>query len=163
VFNILGPLTNPAGARSGVFGVYSLDLVPTYAGALAQLGARHAFVVHGAGGIDELTPIGPNVVCEVVDGSVRQLTLDPRELGIRSCSTAELSGGSAGENAGTIRSILAGQRGARADAVVLNAGAAVVAAGLAGDLREGLALARETIDSGAAGARLDELRKFSRG
>jgi anthranilate phosphoribosyltransferase len=163
VFNVLGPLTNPAGARSGIFGVYSLELAPTYAGALAQLGARHAFVVHGAGGIDELTPVGPNVVYEVVDGSVRQLTVDPRELGVRQCRPAELAGGSADENADTIRSILDGRGGAKADAVALNAAAAVVAAGLAGDLREGLALARETIDSGAAGARLDELREFSRG
>ena len=163
VFNVLGPLTNPAGARSGVFGVFSAELVATYAGALAQLGARHAFVVHGAGGIDELSPAGPNLVCEVVDGSLREWTLDPRELGVEPCDPGELAGGSAEENAETVRSILDGRGGPKRDAVVLNAAAAIVAAGLADGLREGLAVAQETIASGAAGQRLDELREFSRG
>jgi anthranilate phosphoribosyltransferase len=163
VFNVLGPLTNPAGARSGVFGVFSPELVSTYAGALSQLGARHAFVVHGAGGIDELSPAGPNLVCEVVDGSVRSLMLDPLELGIKPCFPAELAGGSAGENADAIRSILAGCQGAKSDAVILNAAAAIVAAGLVDDLRDGLAMARQAIESGDAGTRLDELREFSHG
>jgi anthranilate phosphoribosyltransferase len=163
VFNILGPLTNPAGARSGVFGVYSASLVRTYAGALQQLGARHAFVVHGAGGIDELSPAGPNLVCEVVGGSARESTLDPRDLGIEPCDPIELTGGSAEENAATIVAIFDGRNGAKCEAVVLNAAAAIVAAGLAGDLREGVAVARKTIASGRAGARLDELREFSRG
>ncbi len=163
VFNVLGPLTNPAGARSGVFGVYAPELVPTYAGALARLGARHAFVVHGSGGIDELSPTGPNLVCEVVDGSIRELTLDPGELGIERCAQEELAGGSAAVNAGAIASVLEGQPGGKADAVVLNAAAAIVAAGLADDLRAGVAVARETVASGAAAARLQELREFSRG
>jgi anthranilate phosphoribosyltransferase len=163
VFNVLGPLTNPAGARSGVFGVFSPELVSTYAGALSQLGARHAFVVHGAGGIDELSPAGPNLVCEVVDGSVRSLMLDPLELGIKPCFPAELAGGSAGENADAIRSILAGCQGAKSDAVILNAAAAIVAAGLGDDLRDGLAMARQAIESGDAGTRLEELREFSHG
>jgi anthranilate phosphoribosyltransferase len=163
VFNVLGPLTNPAGTRSGVFGVFSAELVPTYAGALAHLEARHAFVVHGAGGIDELSPTGPNVVCEVVGGAVRERILDPRELGIEPCAVGELEGGGADENADAIRRVFEGQAGARSDAVALNAAAAIVAAGLAGHLREGLATARETIESGAAGDRLEELREFSHG
>jgi anthranilate phosphoribosyltransferase len=155
-------LTNPAGARSGVFGVFSVELVRTYAGALAQLGAQHAFVVHGAGGIDELSPAGPNLVCEVVDGVVRERILEPQELGIEPCASSDLVGGSAVENADTIRSILDGQAGPRADAVLLNAAAALVASGLARDLREGIALGREAVDSGDAGRRLEALARFSR-
>jgi anthranilate phosphoribosyltransferase len=163
VFNILGPLTNPAGARSGVFGVYSRELVRTYAEALAQLGARHAFVVHGADGIDELSPVGPNLVCEVRAGSVRELSIDPRELGIPACDSGALAGGSAAENAAAIRAIFEGANGAKCDAVVLNAGTVMVAAGLAGDVREGIAAAREALTSGAAAARLTQLVEFSHG
>jgi anthranilate phosphoribosyltransferase len=137
--------------------------VPTYAGALARLGARHAFVVHGSGAIDELSPTGPNLVCEVVGGSIRELTIDPRDLGVEPCPPAELAGGSAAENAEAIASVLEGRPGGKREAVVLNAGAAVVAAGLAGDLREGVAVARETIASGRAAERVGELREFSRG
>ena len=99
VFNVLGPLTNPAGARAQVVGVYSPELVPTLAEVLAALGARRAFVVHGAGGIDELSPAGPNLVCEVVDGGVREREIDPLELGIARCAPEELRGGSPDENA----------------------------------------------------------------
>src|SRR5205807_4030657 len=99
VFNVLGPLTNPAGARAQVIGVYSPALVRTIADVLARLGARHAFVVHGAGGIDELSPAGPNLVCEVVDGDVRERQLDPEaELGVPHASVKELRGGSPNEN-----------------------------------------------------------------
>ena len=94
VFNVLGPLTNPAGARAQVVGVYSPDLVKTLAEVLASLGARRAFVVHGAGGIDELSPAGPNLVCEVVDGGVREREIDPLELGIERCAPEALRGGS---------------------------------------------------------------------
>src|SRR5438132_4774425 len=104
VFNVLGPLTNPAGARAQVVGVYSPELVRTIAEVLARLGARRAFVVHGAGGIDELSPAGPNLVCEVVDGNVRERELDPEaELGIPHASVKELRGGSPNENAQAIR------------------------------------------------------------
>ena len=99
VFNVLGPLTNPAGARAQVIGVYSPALVRTLAEVLAQLGARRAFVVHGAHGIDELSPSGPNDVCEVVDGEVRERVIDPIDLGIPRCDPAELRGGSPAENA----------------------------------------------------------------
>src|SRR5436305_9914331 len=99
VFNVLGPLTNPAEARAQIVGVYSPGLVRTIAEVLAQLGARRAFVVHGAGGIDELSPTGPNLVCEVVDGTVRDREIDPQELGVPRCSPEELRGGAPDENA----------------------------------------------------------------
>jgi len=161
VFNVLGPLANPAGACDGVFGVYSTELAPTYAEALAELGARHAFVVHGHSGIDELSPFGPSLVFEIVDGDVREWELDPRDLGLEPTDPEALRGGSATENAAIIRAVLAGEPGARRDAVLLNAAAGLVAAGLADDLMEGLALGGETIDSGAAHSRLDALVAFS--
>jgi len=162
VFNVLGPLTNPAGARAQVVGVYSPELVLTMAEVLARLGARRAFVVHGAGGIDELSPAGPNLVGEVVDGRVRERTIDPLELGIPRCEPSALSGGGPAENAATIRAILEGaQDGGGRDAVLLNAAGAIAAAGHADDLRDGLTLAREAIASGAAAARLERLIAFS--
>ncbi len=162
VFNVLGPLTNPAGARAQIVGVYSADLVPVIADVLVRLGSRRAFVVHGADGIDELSPAGPNVVCEVVAGEVRTRTIDPLELGIPRCAPADLRGGAPKENAAAIRAVFAGERGAHRDAVLLNAAGAIAAAGRAEDLAEGLAAAAEAVDSGAAAARLDELVAFSR-
>ena len=162
VFNVLGPLTNPAGARAQVVGVYSPELVRTIAEVLAQLGARRAFVVHGAGGIDELSPCGPNQLCEVVDGAVRERTIDPAELGVEPCSPDGLRGGSPAENAQAIRDVFGGGRGAAREAVLLNAAGAIAAAGHAEDLREGLALARHTVESGAAADRLSQLVAFSR-
>jgi anthranilate phosphoribosyltransferase len=161
VFNVLGPLTNPAGARAQVVGVYSPELVRTIAEVLLQLGARRAFVVHGAGGIDELSPVGPNRVCEVVDGAVHERTVDPEDLGIERCSVEELAGGSPQENAAAIRKVFEGERGGKREAILLNAAGAIAAGGHADDLREGVALAREALDSGAAVARLDELVAFS--
>ncbi|HLM34192.1 MAG TPA: anthranilate phosphoribosyltransferase [Gaiellaceae bacterium] len=163
VFNVLGPLTNPAGARAQVVGVYSPLLVPVIADVLAKLGARRAFVVHGAGGIDELSPAGPNLLCEVVDGSVRQREIDPRDLGVERCDPQELRGGSAEENAVKIREVFDGANGPPRAAILLNAAGAVAAGGHAADLAEGYALAREALDSGAAGERLDALVRFSRG
>jgi len=161
VFNVLGPLTNPAGARAQVIGVYSPSLVRTLAEVLAQLGARRAFVVHGAHGIDELSPSGPNDVCEVVDGELRERVIDPIDLGIQRCDPAELRGGSPAENADAIREVFAGADGGRRDAILLNAAGAIAASGHAEDLREGLELARLAIDSGAAAERLDELARFT--
>jgi len=162
VFNVLGPLTNPARARAQVVGVYAASLVRPIAEALAQLGARRAFVVHGADGIDELSPTGPNEVCEVVDGGVRHRTVDPEDLGIERCALDELAGGSPAENAELIRRVFEGERSGRRDAILLNAAGAIAAGGHAEDLREGLELARAAVDSGAAKARLDELAEFSR-
>jgi anthranilate phosphoribosyltransferase len=164
VFNVLGPLTNPAGARAQVVGVYSPELVRTIADVLVRLGSRRAFVVHGAGGLDELSPAGPNLVCEVVEGAVVERMIDPLELGIERSDPRELRGGLPDENAAALRSVLSGDdRGPRRDAVVLNAGGAIAAAGHAADLREGVAVAAEAIDSGAAAERLDALVAFSRG
>ncbi len=160
VFNVLGPLTNPAGARAQVVGVYSPDLVRTIAEVLASLGARRAFVVHGAAGIDELSPAGPNLVCEVVDGGVREREIDPLELGVPRCAPEELRGGSPGENADAIRDVFAGADGGRRDAILLNAAGAIAAGGHAEDLHEGLELARQAVDSGAAGERLEALIAF---
>jgi anthranilate phosphoribosyltransferase len=160
VFNVLGPLTNPAGARAQVVGVYSPDLVKTLAEVLAALGARRAFVVHGAGGIDELSPAGPNLVCEVVDGGVREREIDPLELGIARCAPEELRGGTPDENAMAIREVFAGGNGGRRDAILLNAAGAIAAGGHAEDLSEGLELAREAVDSGAAAERLEALIAF---
>jgi anthranilate phosphoribosyltransferase len=163
VFNVLGPLTNPAGARAQIVGVYSPDLVWTIAEVLARLGSRRAFVVHGAGGIDELSPAGPNLVCEVAEGRVIEREIDPQELGIAPCDAGELRGGTPAENAAVVRAVFEGRdRSARRSAILLNAAGAIAAAGHASDLREGLAVAQEAVDSGAAAERLDELSAFSR-
>ena len=163
VFNVLGPLTNPAGARAQVVGVFAPDLVRTLAEVLAQLGASHAYVVHGAAGIDELSPAGPNLVCEVVEGTVTERTIDPLELGVPRCDPGELRGGSPVDNAQAIVRVFEGADGGARDAILLNAAGAIAAAGHAADLREGLAVARDAVASGAAAARLDELVAFSRG
>jgi anthranilate phosphoribosyltransferase len=162
VFNVLGPLTNPAGARAQVVGVYAPELVPTIADVLARLGAERAFVVHGAAGVDELSPAGPNLVCEVANGQVRRREIDPLDLGIDRCAPEELGGGDPDDNAETIRRIFSGAEGGKRDAVLLNAAGAIAAGGLARDLGEGVGLAREAIDSGAAGERLEALIAFSR-
>jgi len=162
VFNVLGPLTNPAGARAQVVGVYAPELVPVIARVLLRLGAHRAFVVHGAGGIDELSPTGPNLVCEVAGGRVRRREIDPLDLGVPRCDPAELRGGSPEENAARIRIVFEGSNGGARSAVLLNAAGAIAASGHARNLREGLGAATEAVDSGAAGARLDELIAFTR-
>jgi anthranilate phosphoribosyltransferase len=161
VFNVLGPLTNPAGARAQLVGVYADGLVRTIAEVLARLGAHRAYVVHGAGGIDELSPVGPNLVCEVVEGKVRELEVDPLDLGIPRCAPGDLAGGTPQENAAAIRDIFAGAQGAKRDAILLNAAGAIAAGGHAPDLEEGLAYARKAIDSGVAGERLEALARFT--
>jgi len=161
VFNVLGPLTNPAGARALMLGVYSPELARTLAEALVRLEATRAFVVHGAGGIDELSPCGPNLVCEVESGRVREYELDPLDLDVERCEQSELRGGDPARNARALRDVLAGADGGHRSAVVLNAAGGIAAAGRAQDLREGIALAREAIDSGAAAERLEALVEFS--
>ena len=163
VFNVLGPLTNPAGARAQVVGVYAPELAPTIAEVLARLGARRAFVVHGAGGIDELSPAGPNLVCEVVDGDVRRREIDPADFGVPRCRPSELRGGKPAENAATIRAIFGGAPGPKREAVLLNAAGAIAAGGHARDLAEAYRAAADAVDSGAAGERLEQLVAFSRG
>jgi anthranilate phosphoribosyltransferase len=164
VFNVLGPLSNPAGARAQIVGVYDPALVRTIAEVLARLGAHRAYVVHGAFGVDELSPAGPNLVCEVVSGEVHDRTIDPLDLGVPRCAPEELRGGSPAENAAVIRSVFAGDdRGAKRDAILLNAAGAIAAGGHAEDLREGLEVARRAVDSGSAAERLDALVAFSHG
>ncbi len=162
VFNVLGPLTNPAGARAQLVGVYGPEIVRTVAEALVRLGAHRAYVVHGAGGIDELSPAGSNLVCEVDHGTVREYELDPRELGVPRCDPGELRGGNPARNADALRAVLGGAEGGHRSAVLLNAAGAIAAGGHAAGLREGLEVAREAVDSGAAASRLDELVAFSR-
>lgn len=162
VFNILGPLTNPAGARAQVLGVYSPSLAELIARVLAKLGATRAFVVHGAGGLDEISLAGPSVLCEVKGGSVRKGILDPARFGFRYTPVSTLAGGSPGENAAITRRILEGEKGPRRDVVVLNAALGVVAAGKAGGIAEGLEISARSIDDGRALAKLNELVTFTK-
>ncbi len=162
VFNILGPLTNPAGAPAQVLGVYDAKLTEPLARVLNALGSAAAFVVHGIGGFDELTTAGPNQVSELRDGEVRTYILDPADLGFAPAHQSDLRGGDARENAVITKEILAGTgNGARRDAVVLNAAAALVAGGKARELAEGVRMARESIDSGAARRVLEHLVEFT--
>ena len=162
VFNVLGPLTNPAGARAQIVGVYAEELVPVIADVLCRLGASRAFVVHGAAGIDELSPAGPNTVGEVFEGAVSMRVIDPVELGVPRCAPGDLRGGTPAENAKAIRAVFLGETGPRRDAILLNAAGAIAAAGHASDLADGLRIASESVDSGAAAGRLEELTAFSR-
>jgi anthranilate phosphoribosyltransferase len=161
VFNLLGPLTNPAGARRQVVGVYARDLVEPIAQALAALGCEHALVAHGAGGLDELTPTGENLVAEVRDGEVTISTVDPREFGAGPGVPADLGGGDAADNAAIVRTVFDGETGPRRDAVILNAGAALYVAGVSGSLEQGVYAARDAIDDGRATATLDRLIAFT--
>jgi anthranilate synthase/phosphoribosyltransferase len=158
IFNVLGPLTNPAGALSQLMGVYDEALTEPIAKVLGELGSQGALVVHGHGGLDELTTTGPNRISRLKDGQVVTEILDPIDLGFNRADPADLLGGTAEENAEITRDILSGQKDdARRDVVVLNAAAALVAAGRANDLPAGIKLANESIDSGAA---LDILNRF---
>jgi anthranilate phosphoribosyltransferase len=160
VFNLLGPLANPAGARHQVMGVYEPRWVPILGGVLAALGARHAFVVHGEG-LDEIAVTGMTHVCEVKAGSVERYAMLPEDLGVRRWEKAELAGGDATRNAAIVCDVLSGQKGAPRDAVLVNAAAALVAAEAAPDLTAGVRLAAEAIDRGAAQDKLERLRAIS--
>ncbi len=161
IFNVLGPLTNPAGADVQVIGVYDPALTEPLARVLGELGSRAAFVIHGAGGTDELNPCGPNRVSHLKDGAVRSYDLDPAELGFERGTVAELHGGSPDDNAGVMRGLLAGQvNGARRSATLLNAAAAIAAE--TGDLRAAVAEAEQALDSGAALGKLEALLEYSR-
>ncbi len=161
VFNILGPLTNPAGAQVQILGVYDPSLTEVMAGVLANLGTRTAFVVHGAGGLDEISTIGPSLVSEVRNGTVVTYNLDPGEYGINYASIADLRGGTAEENADLTLRLLGGEPGPRRDIVLLNTAAALVAAGVVTSISEGIQRAALTIDSGAAMRKFNELKEFS--
>jgi len=161
VFNVLGPLTNPAGASSQLLGVAAASLVPLMGEVLALLGCRRALVVHGGEGMDEVSLCGPTHVCELSNGSMRSYDLAPEALGFRRQPLELLRGGTAQENAAVARSILDGEEGPRRDVVLLNAAAALYAAGKAETLAEGVERARESLDSGAAAAKLEALRTLS--
>ncbi len=161
VFNILGPLTNPAGATAQVVGVFDAALTETLARVLGALGVRAALVVHGADGLDELSTTGPNQVSELRQGAVRTYAFDPLSLGLPRSRAADLQGGDAPANAGMTRAVLQGEQGPRRDIVLLNAAAALVASGRAADLREGLALAAQAVDSGRALEVLEHLVAFT--
>jgi anthranilate phosphoribosyltransferase len=158
VFNLLGPLTNPAGARRQVVGVYAQQWVEPMAHALAQLGCEHGMVVHGQPGIDELSPCGATTVATVRDGEVVLSELDARELGVELCALSDLAGGDPQRNAEISLAVLGGEQGPAADVTALNAAATLVVAGRAADLGEGLEAAREALRSGAAMATLSALR-----
>ena len=161
VFNLLGPLTNPAHASAQVVGVYSVDLVEKLAEALSMLGLHRAIVVHGLDGLDEITITGPTRVAEVRDGRVKTYEVTPEEFGMNRGSLEDISGGDARENAAIIREILSGKKSARRDVVLLNSAAALVAAGRAEHLMEAVPLAARAIDSGAAAEKLAALVKFT--
>ncbi len=161
VFNLLGPLTNPARAAAQVVGVYSVDLVDKLAEALSMLGLRRALVVHGNDGLDEITISTTTRIAELRDGQVRTYEVSPEEFGLRRAPLSEIAGGDAATNALIVRKILRGEKSARRDVVLLNAAAALVASGQADSLAHALPAAVAAIDSGAALAKLDALVKFT--
>ncbi|MFH1736845.1 MAG: anthranilate phosphoribosyltransferase [Actinomycetota bacterium] len=161
VFNILGPLTNPAGASAQVVGVYDPELTETLAHVLGNLGAAHVLVVHGAGGLDELSTLGESRISEMKDGRVTTYTINPKDMALPVATITDIKGGDAVENARILEAVLDGESGPRRDIVRLNAAAALVAADLAEDLPSGLKMATASIDSGAARDKLDQLVTLS--
>ncbi len=162
IFNILGPLTNPAGANVQVLGVFDEALIEAMAQVLHKLGSKRALVVHGAGNLDELTVTGETKIAELRDGNVICYTITPEELGLKRSSIEELQGGKdAAESAEQMRAVLKGEKGAKRDMVLLNSGAALMAAGLCETLEDGVTKAAEIIDSGLAIQKLDQLIALS--
>jgi anthranilate phosphoribosyltransferase len=161
MFNLLGPLTNPARASGQVVGVYALDLVEKLAEALSMLGLHRALVVHGLDGLDEITITATTRVAEAREGSVRSYEVEPEEFGMARAKLQDIAGGDATENAAIIRAVLSGEKSPRRDVVLLNAAAALVAAGRADHIRDAVPLAARSIDSGAAAAKLDALARFT--
>ncbi len=161
VFNLLGPLANPAGARTQIVGVFDRHSVRLVAEALARLGMRRGLVVHGCDGLDEITTTGSTIVAEVDQGKVIEWTLCPQDFGVETTTPDQLAGGDRRESAAIVRSVLGGEKGPRRDIVLVNAAAGLVVAGLAPDLTAGMALARAAIDSGRAIERLDQFLQFT--
>ncbi len=161
MFNLLGPLTNPARASGQVVGVYSLELVEKLAEALSMLGLRRAVVVHGLDGLDEITITGPTRIAEAREGAVKSYEVEPEEFGLKRATLQDISGGDATQNAEIIRTILNGEKSPCRDVVVLNAAAALVAAGRADHLEAAVPLAQASIDSGAAEQKLSALIRFT--
>jgi len=161
VFNILGPLTNPAGAKMELMGVYDRDLVEPLAQVMCNLGVRSAMVVHGEDGLDEISLSAPTYVCEVRDGWVRSYTLTPERFGFTRCQKEDLVGGNPAENAEILRKILAGEKSPKRDAAVFNAGTAMFVSGKFKEIETAIAAANEAIDSGAAARKLEEFVKLT--
>jgi anthranilate phosphoribosyltransferase len=161
VFNLLGPLTNPAGASAQLAGAPSAHAAELIAGALAVLGLERGFVVHGLDGLDEITTTGPTLAFEIRNGTVERRTLSPGDFGVSIARSEDLTGGDPEKNCEIARQILAGARGPRRDIVLVNAAAALVAAGRTNDFRQGVTLAEGAIDSGAARAKAEDLARFT--
>lgn len=161
LFNILGPLTNPAGARQQVMGVFHPDLVGIQARVLERLGSRRVMVVHGADGLDEITLTGDTLIAELKDGEVREYTLHPGQFGLATATLADIGVDSVSSSREKLLGVLDGKPGAARDIVLLNAGAALYVAGIGASMAAGVALAAQTIDSGAARAKLEAFVKFS--
>ena len=161
IFNILGPLTNPAGANVQVLGVYEKDLTPVLAEVLGKLGSRSAFVVYGEGSLDEISIVGKTQVSELKDGRVDTYTIEPEDFGLPRANLDDIRGGDAQENAGIILSVLKGEPGARRDMVLLNAAAALLAAGRATEFPDGITQAAEAIDSGRALEKLEGMKRIT--
>jgi len=161
IFNVLGPICNPANVRRQIVGVYARELIEPIANVLRNLGAEHVWVVHGHDGMDELTTTGATSVAELKNGEIRVFEITPADAGLQPARLSDLVGGDAEVNAAAIRRVLAGEQGPFRDIVVLNAGAALVVAGLAENLEAGVAKAAAAIDSGAARAALERLIEVS--
>jgi len=161
VFNIIGPLTNPAGAKAQVLGVADGLLVEKLASVLQGLGCHHALVVHGEDGLDEITITGKTHVCELKDGCIKSYSISPEDFGLSRASLSSLRGGTVDENAILLRRILAGAPGPQRDVVLMNAAAVLLAGDRMGTLQQGVALAKEAIDDGHALAKLEQLIEFS--
>ena len=161
IFNLLGPLSNPAGVKRQMIGVFSRQWIEPMAHVLKNLGADAIWVVHGSDGLDEITTTGPTAVAALENGQVRTFEIDPADLGIKRASAEDLRGGDAERNAAALLEVLGGARTPFRDIAVINAGAAIIVAGKAKDLKAGIAQAEQSIDSGAARARLDKLVSVS--
>ncbi|NHR04994.1 anthranilate phosphoribosyltransferase [Chromobacterium haemolyticum] len=161
IFNILGPLTNPADAENQLMGVFHPDLVGIQARVLKQLGSRHALIVHGLDGLDELTLSGPSMVAELKNGQIEEYQLDPRELGLDFAELKQLRADTAAASRDILLAVLDGQAGPPRDIVCLNAAAAIYTAGVSPTLADGVTMAREALDSGQARAKLDQLISLS--
>jgi len=161
IFNLLGPLSNPAGARRQVTGVFSKQWVEPIAQVLQNLGCEACWICHGEGGMDEIVPTGTTWISELKDGKITSFTLTPEEVGLRRSSFEQLKGGDAEHNADALRHVLAGKPSAFRDAAVMTAGAALVVAGRTADLKQGVTAAQKALDTGAAEAALTKLIKVS--
>jgi len=161
IFNMLGPLTNPAGANIQVVGVYASPLTELLASVLGELGSTRALVVHGSDGLDEISITAESKITELMNGELRTYSVAPEDFGLERSTLGAIQGGDARQNAGIIRGVLRGEPGPRRDIVLLNAAAAFAASSRASDLKEGIRLSVESIDSGAALAKLEQLIEFT--